>query len=147
VIIVNPAAIPLPTGQQIFPPFSAVSPFLSTVPSQAEPIGIGSIAAGGNTFNVQIGLAQASGPIDVYFALSGPELGPDTMILTSAGTLQPLSAGLVPWMSAVTGPISITLLPDTPTSIVEPGTYTLYLAMAPHGSMSSYYLWITNFTI
>ena len=143
----NPAAIPLPTGQQIFPPFSAVSPFLSTVPSQAEPIGIGSIATGGDTFNVQIGLAQAASPMDVYFALSGPQLGPDTVFLTSAGTLQPVSEGLVPWMSGVTGPVDITLLSDVPTSIIEPGLYTLYLAMAPHGSTSTFYLWMTSFTI
>jgi len=139
--------LPLPTSQQVFPPFSAVSPSLNAVASQEEPIGIGFVATGGNTFRIQIGLDQASGLMDVYFAVSGPALGPNIFLLTSSGTLQPISAGLVPWMSGLTGPVDMTLLPDTPTSILAPGTYTFYLAVTPHGSITSFYVWITSFTI
>jgi glucose/arabinose dehydrogenase/plastocyanin len=145
-IHVNPSAlIPVPSTPQAFPFFQAGAPLLSGDPSQAEPIGLGPVATGGNMLNIEIGLNQFAGPVDVYLAVFAPSLNPEILVLTPSG-LQPLSAGLTPWLQSTTGPLAVALLQSFPLSALPQGSYTFFLAAAPPADTSVFYLWMTGFT-
>ncbi len=138
-----------PAGQQIFPLYNPIaSPIISADPLQAMPIGVGSVAIGGDTVSIQVGLGQFSGPVDIYFGIYSPLIDPDNIfILTPENTLQPISAGFTPWISATSGNINESLFGDISTSVLPSGTYELYLAVTPAGSLDTYYFWSTEFTI
>ncbi len=138
-----------PVSQQIFPLYNPIaSPIKSAVSSQAMPIGVGSVATGGDTVSIQVGLGQFSGPVDIYFGIYSPLIDPDNIfILTPKNTLQPISAGFTPWISATSGNINESLFGDISTSVLPSVTYELYLAVTPAGSLDTYYLWSTEFTI
>jgi hypothetical protein len=146
-VVPTPATIPVPAGPDF--PYSAVtSPVLSTDPSQAKPMGIGPVAEGGGTLNIIIDIDQFSGPVDIYFGLYLPEFDPYNIYLfTSGGTFQPLSDSPAPWKANITGPIHESLFGSIETSILLRGNYYLYLLVTPAGSLSSYYLWTTGFSL
>ena len=163
VVISNAFAIPLsyadqsitvPTGQESFPLYGPIaSPIISTDPSKAMPIGVGSVASGGDMVSVQVGIGQFSGPVDIYFAYYAPSIDPQNIyILTSNYTfiplsvLDPLHEGLTPWKINVSSGINESLasaLGNIPVSSLPPGTYTAYLLVTPAGRLDSYYLWST----
>jgi len=149
--IIETAEMPtilVPTSQLIFIYDPIVFPVVSTNPSQAKPIGVGSVAEGGETLSIHIALSKFSGPIDMYFAISAPSIYPDTIfILKSDGNLQPLSMGLLPWKENTVGPIDKYLFGDIPILSLPPGIYYLYLAVTPAFSLDTYYLWTTYFVI
>ncbi|MEW6571018.1 MAG: plastocyanin/azurin family copper-binding protein [Nitrospirota bacterium] len=141
-----PTLIPVPSTPQAFPFFQAVqSPLLSGDPFQAKPIGLGALATGGGTMNIDIGLNQFTEPVDIYLALLAPSLSPDILLLTPAG-LQPLSSGLASWMQSVSEPLSVTLLQNFPISALPQGSYTFFLAVTPAADTTTFYLWMTGFT-
>ncbi len=151
-VIVNAGPTPLPTSQQVFPAFQVFSPVVSSVPSQAEPIGIGSLAlaAGSGTLSISIALGQFSGPVDVYFLLFVPSIDPINIYqYTSLGTFQALSAGLSPWVSNLTSQVSKGLFGDIPTTDLPRGAYVLGVLATGAGdhSLNKYYCWITLFTL
>ena len=76
--------------------------------------------------NIEICLNQITDNVDIYLAVLAPTLNPEIHVLTSNGTFQPLSAGLVPWISNTTGPLNIILLQDFPISALPQGTYTFF---------------------
>ena len=141
--------IALPQGQQSFQHYSPiVSPVISADPSTAEPIALGSVAESGDTLSIHIALSEFSGPVDVYLALSAPDIDPHNIyILKSDNTFQLPSAVLEPWKGNTTGPIDEPLFGDIPTSLLPAGTYYLYLAVTPAFSLDTYYLWTTYFVI
>ena len=140
-------AIPIPTNGQSFTYSSATSPVLSEDPSQAKPIGLGTVAAGGGTLSITVETYQFSDPVDVYFGLYSSEIDPDNIyLLTSGGTFQKLSEGVAPWKANITGPIDESLFGDIQTASLPIGTYYLYLFVTPTGNLSNYYLWITSFS-
>lgn len=147
--IVNAGTIPVPTSQQTLPAFQAFAPIISSEPAQAKPIGIGSVAMAGSILSVRTGLDQFSAPVDIYFAISAPALDPvNLFILTPQGLQAIAQAGLVPWLSNTSGNIyvpPVLFLEELSTSLIPPGTYTLYLAVTPTGSLSTYYIWQANF--
>jgi hypothetical protein len=146
--VVFAETMPVPTGWDSYVYNPIVHPVLSTDPSQAKPIGVGSVAEGGDTLSIHVALSEFSGPVDVYFALSAPDIDPHNIyILKSDNTFQLLSAGLEPWKGNTTGPIDEPLFGDIPTSLLPAGTYYLYLAVTPSHSFNTYYLWTTHFTI
>jgi hypothetical protein len=98
--------------------------------------------------SLDVNMEQFSAPVDIYFAIYAPTI--DTVniyLLKSDYTLQPLSQGLVPWKSNTTSSINESLFGNIPASALPQGTYYLYLAVTPSGSLNSYYLWSTYFTV
>lgn len=85
--------------------------------------------------------------MDICFAIYAPSIGPDIFLIKSDLSYQPSSAGLEAWRRNTAGPINETLFGDVPISGLPPGIYSLYLAVTPAGSLESYYLWETNFSI
>lgn len=138
----------VPAGQQIFPMYNPiVSPIMSVDPSQAMPIGVGPVATGGDTINIQVGLGQFSGPVDIYFGIYSILIDPDNVyILTSENTFQPISVEFTPWIAGTSGNINESLFGDISASALLSGTYYLYLAVTPVGSLDDYYFWTTEFT-
>lgn len=143
------ASTAVPAGQQIFTPYNSVpSPVVSEDPSQAEPVGVGSVATGGNTISLQIALGQFSGRVDIYFAIKAPSIDPDNVyLLTDSNVFRPVSAGLRPWIANTFGDINEPLLGDVAASALPPGSYSLYLLVTPAGRLDSYFLWTTQFTV
>ena len=140
-----------PTGQEGFPLFGPiVSPIISTGPSQAMPIGVGSIAAGGDTLSIQVGLGGFSDPVDIYFAFYAPSIDPQNIyLLTSTYTLMPLSVVTppnevpTPWKINVSSGVNESF-GNIPISSLPTGAYTFYLVVTPAGRLDSYYLWATT---
>jgi len=140
--------MPVPPGQQTWTYAPLLLPIKSVLPSQAKPIGVGSIAEGGDTLSIKVALSEFSGLVDVYFAISAPSVYPDTIfILASDGSLQPLSMGFEPWKENTKVEIDETLFGNIPISWLPSGTYYLYLAVTPASRLDAYYLWTTYFII
>lgn len=139
----------VPDGQQMFPFYNPIaSPIKSADPSQAMPIGVGSVAVGGDTVSIQVGLGQFSEPVDIYFGIYSPLIdSANIYILTPEDTLQPISAEFTPWISATSGNINESVFGDLSTSALPSVTYELYLAVTPVGRLDAFYLWSTEFTI
>jgi hypothetical protein len=160
-IVVNSssALIPIPTDRQSWSYAPFESPVLNDDPSQARPVGVGSIATGGETLSVHVALEQFEGAADVYGAYinwndpqtvhilnpNGVSLSTFTInqIINALATGNPPAAAQ-PWKSNTTGPIDEQLI-NTSIANIPSGTYTVYLLVTPTGSLSSYYLWITTF--
>ena len=138
-------ALPAPATPQVFPSSQAILPVINPVPAQAKPIGIGTVAAGGNTLTLRIGLGQFSAPVDIYFAIAAPAIDPGNIYLLTPSGLQTLAlAGLVPWKADTPGGAYASLTGDISLSSLPPGTYTFYLAVTPAGSLGAYYIWQTS---
>jgi len=150
-ITVNAAAtMALPESQLVFSPAPSSSPFLNADPASANPMGLGSVAMGGDMLDIQIGTVGFSGPADVYFAIFSPQaLGTNEILLFTGTTFVALSqAGLVPWMANTTGPLDQDLFGAIPVSALPSGVYTLFFAMTPAGSpLATFYLWSAAFTV
>jgi hypothetical protein len=136
--------MPVPTGQESFPYLPSVSPILSIDPSQAKPIGVGSVATGGDTLSLRVGLPAFSGPVNIYLGIYTP---PDIWIIKSDLSIHHISNGFIPWKVNTTGPIDDPLYGDIPVSSLPEGEYYpfLYIEVAPSGSTNAYYLWMTYF--
>ncbi len=140
--------MPLPTGQQFFDIGTQSQPFFSEDPSQARPIGVGSVAANSSTVNILIDLDIFQGPVDAYFVLIAPAIDPTNIyLLTPTGFRALQTAGFAPWMSGITGGATLPVATNIPVSLLPKGTYTLLLVVTPAGSISTYYIWRTSFTI
>ena len=145
---VSDSIIPVPTTQQTFSYDPVASPIKSIEPAQAKPIGVGSVAMGGNTLSLHISLDQFAGPVNIYFAVYSKAIDPNNYyLLKPDNTFQTHATGFIPWRANTTGPIDEALLGDIPTSSLPPGIYDLYLLVSPSGSPSNYYLWTTYFEI
>jgi len=138
----------LPDTQTVIPPYGAiVSPVLSTEPTQAMPVAVGSIAQGGSTFTLGLQTEQFTGPADIYVALFAPALDPANIYLVTPTGIQTLaSAGLVPWMTSVPGLNSVPF-GTIPASSLPPATYTIFLAITPFGTLNAFDVWETGFAV
>jgi len=145
-----PLVIQNPPVQQAFEYAGILSPVLSWTPADTKPTGVGSVASGGDTLSIKIGLNQFAGPVDVYLALYFPAITPDIYLLTE-DSLQPLSSGIVPWKQNITGPIDEPLFGELSVSGLglPPGIYYLGLLVTPAGlsNLSAYYFWVTDFEV
>ncbi|MBI5640886.1 MAG: cytochrome c [Nitrospirae bacterium] len=139
--------MPMPAGQGMYPYVAAVSPSAGMDPGQAIPVGLGAVAQGGNTMNLDVAIGDIAGPSDIYLGISVPGDPNNMFILRSDYTLQPLSAGLVPWKPNTVGPVQETLLSGMPVDGLTPGTYTFYLLLTPANDLGSFYLWLTAVTV
>ena len=125
------------------------TPLQRMYPLQAMPVGIGSVAQGGNTLNISVH-ADFNGPVDIYLGLHNPLVSPDIFLLRPDYSLQALSAGFVPWKTNTTGSVNESLFGDIPALALLPdlgGPYTVYFVVAPAGNLSGFYLWQTSFFI
>ncbi|MHA2219539.1 MAG: DUF4215 domain-containing protein [Candidatus Hodarchaeales archaeon] len=135
---------------------------MNMIPSIAKPVGVGSVAHGGDFLKINIGLFGFSGLIDIYGAYTistDPQtvniLNPNGSSFTSFTISEIVNAlltgvppvGFQPWKANAEGPIDINPLGTIPVSILSSDTYTVYLLVTPAGILSSYYLWITSFVI
>jgi hypothetical protein len=62
---VESPVIPLPLSQEIFCYAASSSPVLGIEPSKINPIGVGSVATGGNILNLEVGVERFAGPVDM----------------------------------------------------------------------------------
>lgn len=150
-VTVRSSSTPVPTGQQIFTYPATGLPARNLEPSQAKPIGVGSVADNGNILSVRVDTGSFAGSVDVYFAIFAPAVARDDFFL-----LQPDSMTFFllsvdglgqPWMANTSGDINVALFGDVSLSLIPPGTYELYLVVTPAGSLGSFYAWKTSFTV
>jgi hypothetical protein len=144
----DPGLMPSPMGQVtfIYPP--APVPLLSADPAQAEPLGVGSIAGGGQRFSLKVGLGELEAPVDLYLVLFFPAIDPDSLYVVTPGLgIQPISTGLVPWRSNTAGPVDAALFGDISVTGFPSGSYYLALMAASPGSLANYSLWATSFMV
>jgi hypothetical protein len=145
--VASAETIPVPTSQQSFTYDPIAHPVISTDPSQAKPIGIGSIAEGGGILNLRIEFYNFEDVVDIYLGIYAPSIDSQNIYLMNENySLQPLSMGLIPWKIGVKE-INESLLGDIQASLLPSGQYFIYLAVTPHGDSSRYYLWTTSFFI
>lgn len=144
----NSQTIAVPSKQESFSFQPIASPIKSSVPSAAKPVGSGLAASGGSTLSLGIGTNKFASAVDIYFALFASAIDPvNTYIMKTDNTFQPLSAGLTQWKPANAGPINENIFGDLQTASLPSGTYNLYFMVTPQGSLSSYYLWSTYFSV
>jgi hypothetical protein len=63
------SGIPLPTGKKVFTYNAVPTPVLSSDPAAAKPIGVGSVANGGNTVDISVNIGPFASPVDISLAL------------------------------------------------------------------------------
>jgi hypothetical protein len=137
--------LPVPTSQLVFNYAGVVSPVSSVAAGGARPVGLGQVATGGSTVDVTLGLAQTTGPVDVYWGFQIN--GGDIFILTAGGQFQSVSAGVVPLFAGSTGNFNQSLFGPINLNVLPAGNYNIYMLIAPAGStdFASFYLYITSF--
>lgn len=135
-------------------------PWYSLLPEQARPVGVGHVATGGTLISINVSLPQFPGPVDVYGAYTHTSSSDRIFMLQDNLEFRPLTVDavnralttgvispvVVPWLGGVTGPVDENPL-TLSTSLAPSGEYTIYLLVAPAGSLEAYYLWETRFTI
>jgi hypothetical protein len=147
-VFVNPASIiPLPTTTNIFSYTAVEIPVLNSNPAVAKPVGVGSIASGGDNLDLHVGTNSFVGPVDMYFLLFIPVLDPVNIYqVTPIGELKNFSEGLFPWKTNVVSSVDAGIFGIIPKSLLPPGIYTFGLVVVPAGDISflEYYFWITS---
>ncbi len=145
---VPPVMMPMPTSPMVFSSAPTTDPVIGSGPQDTMPIGVGSVATGGNMLTIHVEVGQFQMPMDMYFELYAPSLDPfNVYLLDQQGALQPASM-MTPWMTGLTSIDQMPFRADIPTSMLPPGTYSLGLMATPSGGdMSTYYLWVTSFVI
>jgi len=151
-----PCTMTMPTGKKVFTYTPVEAPVVSCDPAKAKPIGVGSVAKGGNTLEVAVDIGPFEDPVDVsfgYFAASfdaadiyflnifdqvtslQDELGAESTV-QAAGNDQELKSyqknskkklkKLIPWKSGVFE-VEETLLGPIDLKNIPPGLYVLVL--------------------
>lgn len=142
------ATMGMPTTQQMFSYGPTTGPVMGTDISNTMPIGVGTVAMGGNMINIHVATGQFSHPMDMYLTIYSPVFDPFNIYLMHPdGTIKPVSEGVEPWMAGVTA-VDETPIANLPTSELAPGTYTIGLMATPTGGNTpAYYMWTTNFVV
>ncbi|HWR90011.1 MAG TPA: hypothetical protein VN260_07110, partial [Dissulfurispiraceae bacterium] len=140
--VVPPGRMAPPAGQESFTLQAAASPVIHTIAGKANPIGLGSAAAGEDVLTVRIGLPEFSSPVDVYLATYWPAVDPDNFyLLNGLNELSPFSSGIVKWKERHTGPVMETVMSEASLAALPPGVYKFYAIVTPAGSLDHFYLW------
>ncbi|MDA8078078.1 MAG: c-type cytochrome [Nitrospiraceae bacterium] len=165
--------IPLPYGKHVYTYGPTADPVVSDDPAQARPIGIGSIATGGDTVTIKVKAGPFSGPVDVVLGIYDATFdAKDIYFMNITEKLVPLSVaveqekekngnvkpskkfkGLVKWKTNVTS-VDETVIGPMPVANLSPGLYVLHLGVSPTDvsdesdeSHDNYYRWITYFIV
>ena len=138
----------MPMAKEMFDYGPTTGPVMGTELSTTMPIGVGSVAMGGNMITIHTAVGQFSNPMDVYLTLYAPADNPfNIYMMHPDGTIKPASEGIEPWMTGVTS-IDQTPVTNVPTAGLPKGTYTVGLMATPSGgNMSTYYMWTTHFVV
>ena len=141
--------MPMPTSQTMFSYGPTTDPVIGSTTEDTMPMGVGSVAMGGDMLTIHAELGQFQMPMDMYFALYAPLVDPFNLyLMNQEGDLQPASMGMSPWITGVTSIDEMPFGANIPTSMLPKGTYYLGLMATPAGSnMATYYFWMTNFII
>ena len=141
--------IPLPASPGSFSYVPTASPLISSDPFEARPVGVGSVASGGENVSLRANICSFSGSADIYFGIYMPAIDPAGIyILTSDNGLRRFSeVGFVPWKADENGAVNEAIFGDIPISELPAGRYTLYLMATPVGNSAAYYLWSTYFDV
>ncbi len=84
--------MPVPTSKKVFSYGAVDLPVVSSDPAKAEPIGVGPVATGGNTIDVNVQVGPFAGPVNVSFVIYAPTLdSEDLYFMSSANGLKKLS--------------------------------------------------------
>lgn len=143
------SVMPMPTSQMMFSSGPTTDPVIGAGPQDTMPMGVGSVAMGGDMLTIHVEAGQFEMPMDMYFELYAPSIDPfNVYLLDQQGGLQPASMGMSPWITGVTSIDEMPFGADIPTSMIPKGTYYLGLMATPAGSnMATYYLWMSTFVI
>ena len=116
--------------------------------STTMPIGVGSVAMGGDMVTIHAAIGQFANPMDMFLIVYAPAIDPFNIYLMHPdGSLDPMYWGFEPWMTGVTD-IDQTPITNMPTSTLPKGTYTVGLMARPTGGdLSTYYMWTTHFVV
>jgi hypothetical protein len=136
--------LPVPTEALGWAYAAQPLPVSAPDPKPCRPLGVGTVATGGDDVNWRVRLPAFSGPVDLYLALYAPAISDDYWLFTAEGTVQRLSEGLIPWRTAASGGIDVSLFGDVPAAIFPPGGYSLFLLAAAPGTLEQHYLWMTS---
>ena len=142
-------AMPMPTSGMMFSSGPTTDPVIGSGPQDTMPMGVGTVAMGGDMLTIHAEVGQFEMPMDMYFELYMPSIDPfNVYLLNQQGGLEPASMGMSPWITGVTSIDEMPFGADIPTSMLPKGTYYLGLMATPAGSnMETYYFWMTNFVI
>ena len=150
-------------------------PVVNSDPAQAEPIGVGPVATGGDTVDIKVNVGPFAGPVNVSLVVYAPALDFDDLYFMRGHDLKLLSeavdedsaisgqdsdsdeedghdshrshnfGNLVTWKRNVTG-VDENIYTG-PVSDLPSGMYTLVLVVkSPKGEDNSY-RWVTHITI
>lgn len=140
--------MPVPAAQQSFDYPPVADPEVAADPAAARPIGVGPVAAGGDTIRLRGSLAAFSAPVDLYVGIMASAIDPKHLYLvTPDGQLTVFGTELVAWKSGVAHAVDQFLFGEISVSALPPGQYHCYLMATPVGSLSAYYLWHTFFVV
>ncbi len=130
------AAIPLPTGPQVFSTLPSDKPGIKSDPAAAHPLGIGPLSAGDNTLRLQIGFDEFEAPVDIIVGIAVPSPVNDVLIIRPDLSVQSISSGLTAWKSSTKGPVNETIWGNIDSSLLPEGDYTVYVLVIPAGGLS-----------
>ncbi len=126
----------------------AVSPLMSPDLSIAQPVAVGSVAAGGDMLTLQVALADLTSPVDVYLTLYSPSEGGEparAFTLNADNNFEDLIGSKQPWRTGITSVQEV--ISDTPAIELMQGKYMIVFEIRTPGSSEVLYTWMTSFTI
>ena len=147
IVHANTGEILLPQSGRVLPHYSGIaSPVTDGSAIHSYPIGVGDIANGGDTMNIQIALNEFSEDVDIYFAMTISEFPGLFFFMNAQNELVLMDGALPPvWKKNLSYSFSREVLGEIPASSLLEGTYTFFLLVTPHNSFDRYYLWTTSF--
>lgn len=137
----------MPTHQEMFNYGPVDSPVVGADMQGMMPVGVGSVATGGDMLTIHAAISEFESPVDMYMAVYAPSVDPfNVYLMDQDGAVQPMTMGAVAWKEGVTSVDDV--VANMPASSLPSGNYMLGLMVTPAGDdMSKYYLWTTNFVI
>ncbi|MEA3543812.1 MAG: hypothetical protein U9R69_01175, partial [Thermodesulfobacteriota bacterium] len=137
----------VPSGQTSLYFTTFATPQTNAVPGNANPVGIGALATGGNTLSLAVALEAFSAPVDLYLGFVVPGSGSISLV-DGNNELHDIGEGLVPWMSHIRQAFSETVFSDIQATAIPTGEYRIYLLAVPSGEIpleTNYTLWTSTF--
>jgi len=173
----TPCKMPVPMSKQVFTYTPVETPVVSCDPAKARPVGVGSVASGGNSVDLSVDIGPFEGAVDVSFGIFAAsfdaadiyflnvsnqltslqeQLADESQTPTSDG--QGSNSGhknpkkkfrkLVDWKSNVLG-VNETLPTDV--GDIPPGLYVLVLNVTrvspADDNFDRFYRWVTYFIV
>lgn len=136
-----------PNKRQILSYLPAGLPLTSVNPEQANPLGIGPVAEGGDSLYLKLAFPEFLEAVDIYLGIHAQAVSSEVFIIQPDNSLSPASQGVIPWRENTRGPFDESLYGHIPVNSLAYGTYDLYVVVTPSGSMNDFYLWHAVFDI